>query len=159
MVRCTDDQLNGIQPIESWRYYFQFLTRIICRIGMFVLGFYWIPVKGKITVSNHDVPIVVCNHQSWFDSIYLTYYLGCSFVAKSELRRMPFFGNIITCFQGIYVDRRSLDSRQQVLNKVTERVTSHSGRFLTIYPEGTRYYYIYIMRFFINRKIVQMVNC
>lgn len=53
-------------------------------------------------------PIVISNHVNWFDIIYLisTNY-PISFVAKSEIQKLPVIGKISKFFKCIYVEREN----------------------------------------------------
>jgi len=79
--------------------------------------------------------IVVANHSSEID-IMMCYRIVKSptvFIGKAELAKIPLFGFFFRR-SSIPVDRRSLSSKKQVMEKAARRLERGSG--LCIYPEG-----------------------
>ncbi|MDA8788204.1 1-acyl-sn-glycerol-3-phosphate acyltransferase [Schleiferiaceae bacterium] len=79
--------------------------------------------------------IVVANHSSEID-IMFSYRIVKSptvFIGKAELARIPLFGFFFRR-SSIPVDRNSLASKRQVMDKAARRLERGSG--LCIYPEG-----------------------
>jgi small basic protein len=59
----------------------------------------------KVPVST---PIIIANHVSWIDFIYMGTCLSrSSFVAKIEVKKVPVFGDIANYLKALYVDRSS----------------------------------------------------
>lgn len=89
-----------------------------------------------------DAPILVYNHVSYSDIVYLMHSeFSTSFVAKLDIKAIPFFGTVCTAIQSIYVRRDSQNSKDGVLNAIKERIDQKSkdNRYpmLAIAPEGT----------------------
>ena len=83
--------------------------------------------------------IVVANHQSWFDVFTLAGYLPVHFrfVGKSELARIPVFGQAWTGCGHVSIDR---DDRSQAINaleRAGDRVREERLAVI-LFPEGTR---------------------
>ena len=79
--------------------------------------------------------IVVANHSSELD-VMMSYRIVKSptvFIGKAELARIPLFGFFFRR-SSILVDRNSLASKRQVMEKAARRLERGSG--LCIYPEG-----------------------
>src|SRR6185436_10851606 len=79
----------------------------------------------------------VANHVSWFDIFPLAAEVPwCSFVAKSELRKIPMFGFAAECVGIVFLDR---DNRKQAFESYKVAATEvQRGRAIIVYPEGTR---------------------
>ena len=88
-------------------------------------------------LRNEHGAVVVANHVSWFDIFPLAAEVPwCSFVAKSELRKIPLFGFAAECAGIVFLDR---DNRKQAFEQY--RVAAQEvqrGRTIVVCPEGTR---------------------
>jgi 1-acyl-sn-glycerol-3-phosphate acyltransferase len=81
--------------------------------------------------------IYVANHVSWFDVFAIAAVLPrYSFIAKSELRRIPIFGQGAEAAGIVFIDR---DNRKSAFEsyKVAARQVER-GRSIVVCPEGTR---------------------
>jgi 1-acyl-sn-glycerol-3-phosphate acyltransferase len=81
--------------------------------------------------------VFIANHVSWFDIFALASEVPwCSFIAKSELRRIPLFGFAAECVGIVFLDR---DNRKAAFEsyKVAAREVQR-GRAVIVCPEGTR---------------------
>jgi 1-acyl-sn-glycerol-3-phosphate acyltransferase len=81
--------------------------------------------------------VFIANHVSWFDIFVLASEVPwCSFIAKSELRRIPLFGFAAECAGIVFLDR---DNRKQAFEsyKVAAKEVQR-GRAIVVCPEGTR---------------------
>lgn len=83
--------------------------------------------------------VYACNHVSWFDVFALAAILPrYSFVAKSELRKIPVFGPAAGAAGIVYLDR---DNRKRAFESYKEAAGHvRDGRSVVVYPEGTRGY-------------------
>lgn len=83
--------------------------------------------------------IIMSKHQSAWETIALRSFLPCeqSWVLKQELIKIPFFGAALKAFRPIAIDR-SLGWRavKQIVQEGTAAL--HQGRWVVIFPEGTR---------------------
>lgn len=88
-------------------------------------------------------PIVISNHVSWIDFIYMgTCLYPVSFLAKKEIQKVFVFNTIADSIKALYVDRSSPEARhrikEQILERVNEYINNPTGTNpLIIYPEGT----------------------
>jgi 1-acyl-sn-glycerol-3-phosphate acyltransferase len=81
--------------------------------------------------------VFIANHVSWFDIFALASELSwSSFVAKSELRRIPLFGFAADCVGIVFIDRDNLKSAFESYKVAAAEV--QRGRSIIICPEGTR---------------------
>ncbi len=94
-------------------------------------------VHGADQLRDLHGAVFVSNHVSWFDIFALASEVPwCTFVAKSELRRIPLFGFAAQCAGIVFLDR---DNRKQAFasyRAAAEEV--RRGRAIIICPEGTR---------------------
>lgn len=80
--------------------------------------------------------IVVSNHMSYLDVPAILSMDAVSFVAKAEVRKMPFIGPAAEAFGVIFIDRKSEESRRQTGDTLQRAVLEHGGR-VVVFPEGT----------------------
>jgi 1-acyl-sn-glycerol-3-phosphate acyltransferase len=94
-------------------------------------------VHGLEHVQNAHGAVVIANHVSWFDIFPLAAEVPwCSFVAKSELRRLPLFGFAAECVGIVFLDR---DNRKQAFDMYKVAAAEvQRGRTIIVCPEGTR---------------------
>jgi 1-acyl-sn-glycerol-3-phosphate acyltransferase len=79
--------------------------------------------------------LIVANHISWLDIFVLMSVRPARFVGKSELRRWPLMGTLITRVGTLYVERARRHNTHQVNRRAAEALAS--GDVLAIFPEGT----------------------
>lgn len=82
--------------------------------------------------------VIIINHCSMFDVPYLYFVKGLNFrwVAKKELAKMPFFGQMIVLHGDILVDRGTKKGVLEVMQK--GKMWLDKGVSVAIFPEGTR---------------------
>ena len=95
-----------------------------------------ITIKGK---PDSDTQLVLMNHQSLLDIIVMesTYHDNLAWVAKKEIQKMTFFGQILTHPKMIVIDRE--DTRKSLVKlfkDVKDRLSNN--RPIAMFPEGTR---------------------
>ncbi len=83
----------------------------------------------------------ISNHTCIYDMILSMAYFGTGFVAKSDVKKIPFFGKLITGLQSLLVDRNSSGSKNNALELISERQNSYYRGDpvmpFMIFPEGT----------------------
>lgn len=85
-----------------------------------------------------ETAIVFCKHASTWETLALQAFLPPqTWVLKQELLRVPFFGWGLALLKPVAIDRAS---GRQALKQLIERgkVCLDEGRWLIIFPEGTR---------------------
>ncbi len=115
------------------RHNWQF-RRIWSKIQRFLLG-YDLIVKGK---PDLEAGLVVMNHQSLLDITVVDgiYPRNLSWVAKREIRDIPFYGQIMSLPKMITIDREDRKSLVSLFKQAKARLTE--GRVIAMFPEGTR---------------------
>ena len=87
--------------------------------------------------TTHAGALFVSNHVSWFDIFALASVIPhCTFVAKSELRKIPMFGFGADAAGVIFLDRDNRKQAFQSYEGAAEQV--RRGRSVVVCPEGTR---------------------
>ena len=96
-----------------------------------------IKVHGKERIKPDKTYVFVANHLSQIDIISGTAVLPqpIRFLAKAEIKKIPFFGYMVKML-GIFVDRKSKESREKSVRYMVNELAQ--GNSLFLYPEGTR---------------------
>jgi 1-acyl-sn-glycerol-3-phosphate acyltransferase len=83
--------------------------------------------------------IITPNHVSWFDVLALAAYIPkrYRFIAKKELKRIPFFGRAWQAIGHIAIDRSDTQSAIESLDRAA-RLVREDNSCIIIFPEGTR---------------------
>lgn len=94
-------------------------------------------VHGSAKFEGGRGAVFISNHVSWFDIFALASEVPwCSFIAKSELRRIPLFGFAAECVGIVFLDR---DNRKQAFESYKVAAAEvQRGRAIIVCPEGTR---------------------
>jgi 1-acyl-sn-glycerol-3-phosphate acyltransferase len=94
-------------------------------------------VSGKKNMNMPGAKIFASNHASYFDVLPLMLGLGVPyrFVAKMEVRGMPFIGAFLDRMGHLKFDRTDPESRLRQVREVEEFL--RTGESVFIFPEGT----------------------
>ena len=94
-------------------------------------------VIGKEYMDTPGAKIYASNHTSYFDVLPLMLGLGVPyhFVAKLEVRHMPFIGTFLRQMGHVWFDRTDGDARLRQSEQVQELL--RQGESVFIFPEGT----------------------
>jgi 1-acyl-sn-glycerol-3-phosphate acyltransferase len=94
-------------------------------------------VVGKEYMDTPGAKIYAANHTSYFDVLPLMLGLGVPyhFVAKLEVRHMPFIGTFLRQMGHVWFDRTDGDARLRQSEQVQELL--RQGESVFIFPEGT----------------------
>lgn len=71
------------EPLPAWRAIFKYPICWCIRWQLFLFGFLWVKVTGR-PVSKREAPILVCNHVSPFEPLYLVSLTQATPVQRSE---------------------------------------------------------------------------
>ncbi len=96
-----------------------------------VLGYENIPEQGPV--------VFVANHQGYGDILMCLYALDkfqIGFVAKSDLEKLPWYGDWIKNIRSVYIKRDSPRASLDAINEGIELL--EQGFSLVLFPEGTR---------------------
>lgn len=95
-------------------------------------------VQGLEDVDFSRPTMVVMNHRSHFDIVALMSATTqpLSFIAKKELRRIPFMGYGMHRVGMIFIDRSNREKARASLTVAAKQI--QDGRIVVMFPEGTR---------------------
>jgi 1-acyl-sn-glycerol-3-phosphate acyltransferase len=91
-------------------------------------------VHGSLP-SSHVPTLIVSNHVSWIDICILNTVLPLRFVAKSDVRRWPLVGFLVSRVGTIFIERRNPLDTVRTNRAIEEALTR--GEHVAIFPEGT----------------------
>jgi len=92
-------------------------------------------VNGVREGGMHGHILIVANHISWLDIFVLLSFQPARFVAKSDLKRMPVVGRLITNVGTLYIERERRRDTHTV-NRATVEALQH-GDVVAVFPEAT----------------------
>jgi len=97
-----------------------------------------IEVNGLENIDKKKSYIFVSNHQSHLDipSIIRSLPVNLYFIAKKELKWMPFLGQYVWATGMIFIDRSNRKKAIQSLDKAGKLIKK--GKSILAFPEGTR---------------------
>ncbi|CAL8081001.1 unnamed protein product [Orchesella dallaii] len=129
------------KPLPKWKRILRWvIAKVVMRLFVIAAGFKW-KIKGK-RASPKEAPIfVVGPHSSYFD-VFVVILLGApSVLAKASTNNVILFGRLVKMTQGMFVSRKSKDSKRQIKDQIIQRAESilnGSGMpQMYIYAEGT----------------------
>lgn len=95
-------------------------------------------VVGKENLPN-EVCCLMANHMGAFDPLVLMSIIDSPtcFVAKKEVKKMPFIGKCVKTMQGDFIDRNDLKQSLKVMLSLEEDLRNRNKNWI-IFPEGTR---------------------
>lgn len=121
------DRPNGV---------YQWCMHTWARLGVWAAGVQ-VVLHNPERMSPTEGVVYIANHVSWFDVLALASVLPrYSFVAKSELRRIPVFGPAAGAAGIVYLDRENRKQAFESYRGAADQV--RSGKSVVVYPEGTR---------------------
>jgi 1-acyl-sn-glycerol-3-phosphate acyltransferase len=88
--------------------------------------------------SGHQPVVFMCNHESHFDPPVAIGWLDIPavFIAKRELKWVPFLGQVIWFMRFIFINRQN---RSKALESIAQAARDiRAGKSVVIFPEGTR---------------------
>ena len=112
------------------------MTTAIMRTYLFLAG--WrIQVEGREHLQGAGAHMLVANHTSYVDVLVLIGALGLDyhFVAKEEVRSMPFFGTFLRKLGHFSFKREDPQARLNQANEIEDAL--RRGESVFVFPEGT----------------------
>ena len=97
-----------------------------------------VQILGKENMEKFPSKIYIGNHQSLLDIpvLFRSMPVNLFFVAKKELRKVPFMGWAMEKVGMIFIDRSDREKAMQSMHEAGEAI--RSGRDVVSFPEGTR---------------------
>jgi 1-acyl-sn-glycerol-3-phosphate acyltransferase len=110
----------------------QFLVREWTRRMLVILG---VDLVVQGTPPEQGPLLQVANHVSWLDILVMNAARPSRFVSKSDARRWPLLGSLITGAGTLYIERSNRRAAMRMVHHMAERL--ESGDILSVFPEGT----------------------
>ena len=85
--------------------------------------------------TGHVPTLIVSNHVSWLDIWVVNSVVPVRFVAKSDIRRWPVIGFLVSGAGTIFIERRKRHDTMRTNRTIVEALTS--GEYVAVFPEGT----------------------
>lgn len=115
--------------ISSWAKFNIWTLRVVCGLKYRVDGLENVPDQPTIIISNHQ--------SAWETLCFQLLFPPLSFVLKRQLLWIPFFGWGLAAYSPVAIDRtKKIRALDQLIKQGKRRL--EEGRWLVIYPEGTR---------------------
>lgn len=107
------------------------------KIILFISGVK-VTVIGKENIPSNKAVLYVSNHRSYFDILaaYTTVPTLTGFVAKKEIKRIPFLRTWMLYLNCLFLDRNDIREGLKTILKGVEHI--NNGYSIFIAPEGTR---------------------
>ncbi len=95
-------------------------------------------VKGKADLDFNEPRIYVANHFSYMDipCLFTGLPVNLYFIAKAEVKKIPFVGFFMMATKMIFLDRSSRQKSISSMNSAGELIKN--GKSVLVFPEGTR---------------------
>lgn len=105
-------------------------------VALFIMGAK-LKVVGRENIKLGHPFVVMGNHCSYLDipALFLAMPFHLHFIAKKELRRMPFLGWYMMLSDMIFIDRKNTAKAKESLADAV--ILVHKGKHVVIFPEGT----------------------
>jgi len=117
---------------------FYFSKHVWARLFCIIAGVR-IRIKNIDRINKLNEHVIFCsNHQSNYDiiAIYRSAINPIYFIAKKELKKLPFIGWYISTIGMIFIDRSNKDKAMESMKKAGKLIKS--GKDVITFPEGTR---------------------
>lgn len=145
----VDPVTHAKRPLPAWRQWLAAPVPYLTRAGLFVCGFYWISITAPRGFDRKSTMprIVVSNHITFVDGLFLLAYLAPSIAMKAEVADIPFIGKVVQTTQPILIDRTTAAGRKHALREIAEHIAAPDLPPLLIFPEGTTSNQDYLTKF------------
>jgi 1-acyl-sn-glycerol-3-phosphate acyltransferase len=96
-------------------------------------------LENEGAIDHSGPQVIVANHVSWFDVIALAAFAPgrYAFVAKKEVKSIPFFGRAVDACGHIFIDRANHQAALESLEEVRRKLAEEKPTII-MFPEGTR---------------------
>jgi 1-acyl-sn-glycerol-3-phosphate acyltransferase len=93
-----------------------------------------VSVHGSLP-SGHAPTLIVSNHVSWLDIWVVNSVVPVRFVAKSDIRRWPVVGFLVSGAGTIFIERQKRQDTMRTNRAIVQALTR--GEHVAMFPEGT----------------------
>jgi 1-acyl-sn-glycerol-3-phosphate acyltransferase len=126
-----------LMPFQLLALYFDWklrrtLPRVWHRFACHALGIR-VHVHGSLERRR---PLMLCaNHASWMDIMVMSSVADVAFIAKSEVRSWPVFGQLSRLQKSVFIVREEKRNTGNQANEIAGRMAD--GEIVVLFPEGT----------------------
>lgn len=143
-----EDENGQIQDIADWQRVLIYIPQFLSRLSLFILGYYWIPecYYGSEYIFSGPYPsylerkegakIIVANHVSIIDGLYMFSKSYFGIVAKAGHKTMPLIGLTLSALNSIWVPTTPEEKKKLPDCKTQIKKRINSKYPLMIFPEG-----------------------
>lgn len=127
-------------PLTGWRRFCIWPSSVLSRIIFFCWGFHYIRTRGEKIRDTTIAPIVVSNHVSFLDPMFMAQQYCPTVVSEAKNMNFPFIGSLMAATKAILIDRNDPNSRQNAKQAINNR--AHAAYLnnlwfpVLVYPEG-----------------------
>jgi 1-acyl-sn-glycerol-3-phosphate acyltransferase len=93
-----------------------------------------VSVRGSLP-PGHAPTLIVSNHVSWLDIWVVNSVVPVRFVAKSDIRRWPVVGFLVSGAGTIFIERQKRHDTMRTNRAIVQALTR--GEHVAVFPEGT----------------------
>lgn len=139
-IRLSRAVIHLVEGLATTVFVFPFVKRsgreaLIRRWSRRLLGILAVELDATGHVQFPERTLIVANHVSWLDIFVINAFQPSRFIAKSDIRRWPALGRLVTNVGTLYVDRtRRRDAAR--INAEIEQALAR-GDVIALFPEGT----------------------
>jgi len=110
--------------------YSLYVSKHYCRLVMYVYGIWWIRIEGT---PDFDARALIYNHVSLLDGPMVYIFRPFTIVAKLDIKKVPYFGQIGISDGAAFIDRSKSEGNSQLLKEV---MLNHEKMPICIAPEA-----------------------
>jgi len=106
--------------------------------GVLFLSGLKLAVRGLEQFDSSEPRIYIANHSSYLDipCLFAALPVNLYFIAKEEVKKIPFVGFFMKATQMIFIDRSSRQAAIDSMNEAGDLIKK--GRSVLVFPEGSR---------------------
>ncbi|HKK39273.1 MAG TPA: lysophospholipid acyltransferase family protein [Cryomorphaceae bacterium] len=137
---CLITAISGTASILFgwWRPAYYAISRFFWSPGLLSVSNIWVKKDFKIKLKEVPPCIFYANHRSHFDIPVMMYSIPrpLYFLAKKELKSIPFLGWGMAAIGMIFIDRTDRTSARKSMERAGQQIKK--GKSIVTFPEGTR---------------------
>jgi len=109
------------------------LTNYLMR-AFIAIGGITVTVSGKKDILKEKGLFIISTHTGYLDGVILGTLVPGSFITKSEIKKTPFLGKVVSAGSSIFIDRTRKNHVIEYLSEMTDRLKNGVNVFN--FPEG-----------------------
>ena len=140
-VRLTRAALHVVEGLATTAFVFPFAKphsrkRLIQAWSKRLLKIFAVELEHSGVPPDFNGPVlIVANHISWLDIFVVLALRPSRFIAKSDIKRWPMIGPLVSSVGTLYLDRTRRRDAVRINSQVAEALAN--GDVIALFPEGT----------------------